>query len=264
MAFQSKMSDLRPRRDKYKKEVTLVSGGFVNPKAFPGGKITVYPWDTEVDTWLQEKARSLPSAQANTILYRAVEKLANLNGCPLEDFLIGDVFTVLLVAKSILSDYYLEYAPECPSCGYKTIEKILIPDELGRIAKKTPEYPGYDKITLPVCKDEVTLRPLRIKDEFTITGRTPENRGPISDDVARILTPVVTINDGVSDDVMSLYTWYMALAPRDSKFLEDQEAALTPQLDLKLPHQCDKCKNVFDFILVLNYEFFRSGRFGKP
>ncbi len=261
MAFKTNLKDLRPRAEKQKVEIALVSGGFVNRAAFPGGKITVYPWDSSIDQWVQEESRNAPVGQQNLVFYRLVGKVANLNDCALEDFCIGDVFTVLMASRAIEHSGVVHYTATCPSCGTSETSDVRIPDELTPIAQKDQAYTGIDKILLPDCADAVEVRPLRIRDELLIVQRDPDKRALVNDHVARILAPIVSINDGTPDDPAEIITWYSALSTKDARFLEKQEDELTPHLDQAMMHECGKCKKIYRHPLTLNAEFFREGHF---
>src|SRR5271157_5163859 len=150
MAFQSKLKSLQPRRMQFQKRVKLLSGGYIKPDAFPNGEITVFPWDMNVDDWLAERIRK---GVRDTVLFDLCAHLCDLNGCPLDSFIVGDVNTVLLVARAIRYDSVVQYEAVCPKCQHTTTESIRVPDELGRVGEKTLEYPGFDTITLSDCGD---------------------------------------------------------------------------------------------------------------
>lgn len=264
MSFKTNLKDLRPRAEKQKVEIPLVSGGFVNRTAFPGGKIVVYPWDSSIDQWVQEESRNAPIGQQNLVFYRLVGKVANLNGCALEDFCIGDVFTVLMASRAIEHSGVVKYTATCPSCGTSETADVRIPDELQPIAQKAQDYAGIDEILLPDSSDVVMVRPPQIRDELLIVQRDAEKRALVNDHIARILAPIVSINDGTPDNTEEIVTWYAALSTRDSRYLEKREDELTPHLDQAMMHKCAKCNLVYRHPLTLNTEFFRSGHFTNP
>jgi hypothetical protein len=140
MAFQSKMKSLAPRRQQFQTKVKLLSGGFTNPTAFPNGEITVYPWDTHIDDWLSDRVKK---GNQGMVLYDLCAKLCDLNGCPLESFVIGDVNTVLLVARALRYNSVVEYEATCPACANKTIEEIRVPDEFGADRRKGRGLSGF-------------------------------------------------------------------------------------------------------------------------
>lgn len=255
MAFQSKMQSLTPRRQKHQQQVKLLSGGYTAPQSFPDGNITVYPWDSSIDDWMEER---LKQGNRHRLLYDLVGQVSNLNGCSIEKFVVGDISTVLLVSRAIRFDNLIEYEAICANCGNPELSRIKVPDELGRVAEKTSGFPGYDIITLPDCQDALKIRPLLVKDEIYISERDDTSKQLASDRVMHILLPIMTVNDGKPDTWEELNTYYQALSPVDAAFLEDQENTLYPHLDTEIPHKCDICRRQFKFNLDFNADFFRS------
>jgi len=262
MPLKSNITDRRHRREKFKREITLISGGFAKPDAFPGGKITVYPWDSSVEAWLTDVAIKATGPDRDRILYDLMTRICNLNGCPLDDFVVGDVNTVLMVSRSIGNMNQIQYLVICPKCGHEETCKILIPDELKPVGKKSPEYPGYDTVILDDCKDAVDIRPLRIKDELAITGRPPEQKQQISNHTAHVIGPVISVNKTQPDSILELLEWFNSLSPHDAKQLEEAIDAHTPHLSQDLIQKCDECGTVWKHRLLLDQDFFRSGRIG--
>lgn len=255
MAFQSKLKSLQPRRLQYQKRIKLLSGGYVKPDAFPDGEINVFPWDANVDDWLAERVRK---GNQNTVLFDLCAQVCDLNGCPLESFVVGDVNTVLLVARSLRYNSVVEYETTCPKCGNAEVATIKVPEELGRVGEKDQSYQGFDTITLPDSGDEVQIRPLQVKDEAIIMSRDTASKQLMTDRVMHILMPVVAINGGNPDAWEDVVRWYNALSPRDAELLEDSENELYPHLDTAIPHQCDRCRHKFKHTLDFTAEFFRS------
>lgn len=261
--IKSNLSDRRPRREKFKKVITLVSGGFAAPTAFPEGKITVFPWDSTIDAWLTESAGKVNnSATRDRLLYEAMEKVCDLNGCALEDFVIGDVNTVLLTARSIPNGCRINYTTVCPKCAQEESDEIAVPDELKPIGQKATDYKGTDSIILKDSRDAVEARPLRIRDVLAIDGRDHEAKKRLSDHVAHVIGPIVTVGGEKPDKIEELLEWYMALSPADASQLEKFIDETTPHMSQDLPHSCDKCGHGWMHRLVLDQEFFRTGRMG--
>jgi hypothetical protein len=257
MSFQSNMKSLQPRRLQFQKKIKLLSGGFARPESFPNGEITVYPWDANADDWMADRVRK---GDKNTVMFDMCAHLCNLNGCKIDDFITGDVNTVLLVSRALRYDSVVEYECTCPNanCGNVTREEIKIPDELGRLGEKTSDYPGFDEITLPDCKDVVRLRLLAVRDEKSIMDRDLASKALMSDRVAHIVWPITSINGGSPDTWEEVQRWYQALSPTDSESIEEQENLLYPHLNTAIPHVCDICRRKFKYSLDFNTEFFRA------
>lgn len=254
MAFQSKLKSLAPRRAQFQTKIKLLSGGYVKADSFPNGEITVFPWDTNIDDWL---AARLKKGNQAMVLYDLCAQLCDLNGCPLDNFVIGDVNTVLLVARSLRYNSVVEYTARCPSCNNEEIATIRVPDELGRVGEKGPDYPGFDELVLPDCQDVVHVRPMTVRDERNISERDETSKALMTDHVMHILTPIVAINAGKPDAWEQILQWFNAISPRDAAYLESQENRLYPHLDTEIPHRCDKCSTEFKHALDFSQEFFR-------
>ena len=258
MPIKSNLKDLTPRREHYKREITLLSKNHTLPPdlkdKWPGGTITVFPWDHAVDTYFIDETRR--GSDKDKLLYKLVARLSNLNGVDIEHFPAEEINTVLLVARSIGSEK-VQYTATCPACNNAETQEISVPDELEKKGEKDLDWPGYDDIELPDCKDVVRLRILTVKDEQIITSRNSEQRRGINDGDLRVLMPVVSINDTTPDDIMELKVWFNALPPQDAKFLVNQERELAPHLNTAIPMRCDHCSHQYTHVLLFDRLFFR-------
>ena len=254
MPIHSKLKSLEPRRTQFQKKITLLSGGFTKPDSFPNGEITVYPWDASIDDWLAERARK---GDQSNLLYQLCAQVCDLNGCPIDNFVVGDINTVLLVSRSIRYNSVIEYDSECPGCGFVTQERIVVPDELRRVGEKGSDYAGWDEVALPDCGDVVRVRPLLVRDEKHISARDDTDKKLISDHVIHIITPIVSINDGSPDSKEEVMRWFNAISPRDATVLEAFENENYPHLDTSIPHQCDRCRKKYTHALDFSADFFR-------
>lgn len=252
--INTNLKSLTPRREAYKRTITLVSGGYYAPKAFPNGQITVFPWDSNVDVWFQDRMRK---PKPEYILWETADKVANLNGASYKQMPFGDILTVLMVARAILTDCTLDYTAVCPQCKHEHHEKIVIPDELVRAGEKAPDFKGIDQITLPESGDVIELRVITVGDEIEIMERSEEEKLALPDQMATILFSIVTVGGGRPDNKEEALTWYNALSPRDVSYLHQKRGELTPQLDPELQIKCDKCESLFVHTLDLHRDFFR-------
>jgi hypothetical protein len=249
-----------PRRQAYKREITLMSHGFSNPTAWPGGKITVYPWDSDIDSWVGDPKRD---AKQN-LIYGLLEKVVELNGAKADDVVFGEVNALLLLSRAIQYSGNMAYESQCPYCQHKREETIVIPDDLEPLGAKDASYPGYDEIKLPICGDIVRIRPLRVGDHRKIEERDAEAKEALPDRIMFILLPVVSIGGGEPETREELLLWYRALHPEDAHFIETEEERLTPHLNNAIPHTCDACTRAFTQILMFDQKFFRSGSGRRP
>jgi len=257
MALKTNLTSLTPAREKFKREITLLSHGYAAPQSFPDGKITVYPWDPETDDWIVDRIRR--SGGSSNFMWDLCARQCDLKGCPIDRFVVGDVNTVILVSRGIMNRNVVQISPKCPMCGKQATEEIKVPDNLSKIGEKSADYPGYDTITLPDCKDAVKIRPLVVGDMKKIDGRPEDDKLILPDRLLKILVPVVEVNDTTPDTFSELQSWYDALHPIDKQELQDKEDELYPHLDQNLSVQCDNpdCKHIFQHILTFNEKFFR-------
>ena len=256
MAIKTNMTSLVPRREHYKKTITLMSHGYSNPQAWPDGQLTVFPWDSDMDAYLLEASRQDNGA---AVLFDLLQRCSNLNGGAVDDFVADEVNSVLLVSRALAADNIINYQSRCPICGTKRQEKIRVPDELEKVAEKTAAYPGFDEITLPVCKDIVCITPLLVRHERLLAARPPEEKMKVNDVELRHMLHVVTINATRPDTVEELTVWYRALHPSDMRYLAEQEKELSPHLNTLLPHRCEnaQCRMEFSHMLTFDQDFFR-------
>ena len=257
MAIKTNLKSMTPRRQAYKREITLLSHGYSNPTAWPGGRITVYPWDNAIDQWLLDNVRKLNKQE---LVYGLLRNCCNLNGGDIDTFVADEISIVLLVSRALATDGVVSYTSVCPYCGFKKPEKIRVPDALEKIGEKSAEFTvGSDKITLPSVQDVVALRPLLVKDEKLVLGRTDEQRLLVSNSELLTVMRVVSINDSKPDTQDELINWFRALHPGDAKALEDGGRAITPHLNTSVEHICDEpgCAKRFTFQLSFDQEFFR-------
>ena len=260
--IKSNVTDRRPRSEKFRRTIKLVSGGYACPTAFPDGNIVVLPWDSTIDRWLSEASSTATGNAREKVMFDLMAKLCVLGPCPLEDFVIGDMNTVLLVARAISEMNEVEYLTVCPHCGEKEVDTITVPEELKPIGQKAPDYKGYDTVTLDISKDAVDVRPLRIRDSLAIAGRAPEAKAVIDDHLAYILAPIVNVGGSPPDRIEELKEWYLSIHPADAKQLEEFADNNTPHLSQTVAQQCSSCKKIYPHRLVLDQDFFRSGRMG--
>jgi hypothetical protein len=260
MPIKTNMKSLQPRRQVYKKEITLLSKGFSAPKSWPGGKVTVFPWDSEVDAFLLEKSKS--NSHEN-LLYGILEQVCDMNGASVDQFVFSEVNSILLVSRAIQFDGTIEYQSVCPYCKTTDREVIKIPHELQPIGEKTVDYLGYDEVTMPECKDVVRIRPLLVRDQKKIESHDDAWKD-FSDRKLQILLAIVSVNDGAPDSLEEAAQWYDALSPADARDLEEKQVDLSPRLDNRLPHRCKICAREFFHTLLFDQEFFRPGGTGQP
>jgi hypothetical protein len=259
MAIKSNMQSLVPRREQYKKVITLMSHGFSNPTAWPDGSLTVYPWDSEMDAYLLDASRH---DNPTTVLFDLLGRCCNLNGGKVDEFVADEVNVVLLVSRALASDNTITYQSRCPFCGTRRVEKIKVPDELQKVGEKSKDYTGTDLVTLPQTKEVVAITPLLVRHERLLASRPAEEKAQINDVEMRTMLGIVSINDSKPDTAEELVRWVRALPPTDIRLLTEQQKALSPHLNTLLPHTCENpvCRQDFSHLLTFDQDFFRPAK----
>jgi hypothetical protein len=255
MPLKSNLKDFRPSKEKYSRQMKLLSGGLINNRYFPDGVITIYPWDHKIDEWMSERSKKM--SRGRSLLFYVLPKVCNLNGCPLDNFVASEVMSVLMVARSILRNDQVTFDYTCPECDTEGEATLKVPDQLERVGEKLPGWPGYDAITMPDCKDVVNMRPITVGEELSIMGRTENERKNCSDTVAYVLAGLVSVGDGKPDNVKEALDWFNAMSPRDQSYLIDTWDKVLPQLGTMVNMKCDHCEHEFQHNLRLDQDFFR-------
>jgi hypothetical protein len=252
MPIKTNLKDLAPSSERFKKEIALLSRGYSAPNQFPGGKVVIYPWDTEVSAWLASD-RAL---QPGRLLYALTGKLTGFTDEQVQKFVAGEITLVLLVARAVANEQQINYTAKCPVCG--TLERcsVVVPDNLAKVGEKPDKYIGWDEVTLPDCKDVLKIRPLLVADEIAVTER-PRLVNDISDTGARLITSIISVNGGTPDSIDERKQYYLALSPKDRQFFTSEVDRLTPHLDTRIQQKCPNCKSEFTHELTFDEEFFR-------
>ena len=256
--IKTNLTDLRPSRGRYTRQIKLLSGGQINGDNFPDGMITVFPWDNSVDEWIASRVRKGANKGRN-VLFQVLPKICDLNGLPLSKFVSSEVMAVLMVSRSILRNDAISFTWECEECGTSGEQTVKIPGDLQRVGEKNDTWPGYDAITLPDSKDVAKMRPITVGEELAVTDRSePERKATCSDTVARILAGLVAVNDGKPDSAKEALTWFNALSPADQDYLITEYDKTQPQLGTTIQMKCDSCEHEFNHTLRLDTDFFRA------
>lgn len=255
MPIKTKLAIDIPAREKFKQRIRLLSGGFVNPKAFPNGEITIYPWDIQVDDWMLTQGKNQGSN-----MFDIVPNLCDLNGADVNELFVGDASTILLVSRSLRHGNTIEFSPVCSFCNRTNKpESLKIPDQLRKLAEKPPGWGGTDKVTLPDSGDEVEIRPLRVGDEKAIDALKFDEAKELPSMTAHIIWGIVSIGGGKPDTRGELLHWFRALSPKDQDYLGSKVDELHPRLDNDVDYRCDFCGKIFTYTIEFNRNFFRGG-----
>lgn len=258
MAIKTNLVDLTSARERFRTAIPLLSGGFSAPHVFKEGKVVIYPWTTETSEWFVELAKKNTGLSLTRLL---LAKLTGLKSEEVDLMVASEAMLVLLIARALSTQHKIVYTCSCTHCNAVQREAtIIVPDQLEKVGEKSPDYPGYDEVTLPESKDVVRVRPILIADEIAVENRSKLDQVKCSGGVARTLASIVAVGGGNPDNLDELLRYYRALSPSDVEFLERNIEDLSPRLNTRIRHSCEKCDREFDHDLGLDATFFRSVR----
>ena len=261
MAIRSHLKSLEPTRKRFAKEITLLSHGFSSPKAFPSGKITVYPWDLVLQEKLLDRRSVDATSNTEKILSELLPFMCNLNGARPDDFYVSELKLILMVSYAQGQGGNLTLNHTCPKCGKRDRTCIVVPDNLEKLGEKSADWTGFDSVKLPETGDIVELRPLKVADLKSIWARTDEMRQVVSDDVFRFCLHIHTVgtdkdNKGKPDSFIEAAQYVNALSIQDVSALTKAIKEFSPRLKESVTIKCDKCSHEYEHALTLDFEFF--------
>jgi hypothetical protein len=258
MALKTKLTDLTPSAQRFKQEIVLPSGGYSNPTELPGGKLTVYPWDTRTSEWMTQA----PSNTSGNLAFmvQLVARVTHLPEATVKTFVASELTLVVMVARALtFPDNSITYNPTCPHCGAPQNPVTLrIPDQLEKVGIKAAGY-DHDDVTLALSGDVVAVRPITVAEEEAARGRPAHLQKQLSDGEALIVAAIRSVGGGTPVDMDELIRWWRALHPADVEQLTTTLGRLTPGISTTLRHRCDReaCKKEFSYELNLRTDFFR-------
>lgn len=252
MAIKTNLSSLKPASERLKANMKLLSGGYSVPTFAQDGVVTVYPWDSEVSAYLQERMEAVSSIEA---MFDTLGKVLRAPKEVVNAFVASEVVSVLIFARALTNAQTLEFDAVCtnPKCKHTHRVKLCVPDQLERIGEKPAGYKGVDILELPVSKDVLEVRPLLVNDELSIVTPPPG----LSTTAARHLLSIATVNGTRADSQAELTMYYRALEPRDVDTLATFISVNEPKLGTTVTCICDKCGTTFTKELSLDSDFFR-------
>jgi hypothetical protein len=257
MAIKTNLKELSPSSERFKLEITLPSGGYSNPKAFPGGKLTVYPWDLATSEWMSQANTS----EDNVFLSQLTQRVTHLSKETVQTMVMSELPLVAMVSRALsLPGALVTYTARCPHCG--TVQKttsLRVPDQLEKVGVKSEGYNG-DLVTLPESQDVLKVIPLTVLEVEEVRNRATEQRFGLSDADLALLAAIRSINDTHADTAKELVEYYRALSPADVEYLTLQLSDLAPGVSTAIKHLCDneRCKKPFTYRLTLAADFFRN------
>jgi hypothetical protein len=238
---------------------TLPSHGFPYPDAFPEGRITVYPYNSEVEQTIADEG-IVPQERIN----KAVKCIAAFPEVfNTDDLLVGDQYYVFAASRSMSGDAQYKFKTQCSSCGKQEEHEFTLPNGL-----PIKEYPATFKepltFDLPDLKDTIGIRFLRVRDEkqirlFCKTRKQVHNEQGDITITARLASHIASVNDGQPDNLDEAYEYVKGLAGADFIKLRTEIQKSQPGLMQLLRVQCphSDCNTVYTTVFPINADFFR-------
>lgn len=251
--LKTKLTDLTPSSERLKQTIILISKGYSLKPEVIDGKITVYPWDSEISEWVMAAERGKTNLEFTV---KVVRKLLRMPESVVDRFVASELLLIMLVARSLVSGGVLKYSAVCPHCS--TVQKqanITVPDQLGKIGEKSNDYAGWDELILPSSGDVLKVKPLLVADLLAVLAAPNTD---ISENGLNNAASIMEVNGGRPDKARELIDYYLALHPSDVQRLQKHLKETSPALDTSIPHVCDspKCEKPFQYNLGLHYDFF--------
>lgn len=247
---------MTPASQRFKQDITLPSGGYSDTTTFPGGKLTVYPWDMGTSEWMA----AAPKANELSFMAQLVARLTHLSVDKVKNMVSSELPLVAMVARALTFDNSsISYYATCPHC--RTVQPkttLQIPAQLEKVGEKPQGYTG-DSTVLPVSQDSVVIRPITVNEEEGARNRPDKFQKLLGNVEATALAAVRSIGGGTPDTQDELVRWYRALAPADAEFLITEVARFNPGVNNSVKHACENttCAREFTYELNLATDFFR-------
>lgn len=249
-----------------------VAGGLSRPillpsRGFPYGRGPSYSPVIQPIRGEQEEllAGAGEGSDISTVLRHVVAQVTDLQGLPYDDLLVSDWMALLLNIMAFSYNPILSFKPKCPQCkkfqGHsKNIEemecKVIDPAEAD-LYKEPFETPP-----LPLSKDTITWRLLRIKDmiqaETYAKQREDAQVVPGNPFHTYIVARHIQKVKGKEVDMLRAMEWVRKAYGKDLRVLKDEFDKKETGYDLSLKFTCVHCGATFSSMVPLDGSFFRT------
>lgn len=241
----------------YSEELQLPSRGILYDGKVPEGRVVVRPITTDEEKLLvqvgKDKGRML-----DEVIRRCIVSLP----IPYEGLILSDKFYLFMFIRGVTWGFGYTFTLKCPSCGKEFSHSLKVPDDLRlRVLNEDDAEPIM--VCLPMCKKEVGLRHLRVRDEWEIDRYVEqETRKGHADGMGdpgyiyRLAMRIVTI-DGKTPNMMQAMKFCSKMHGRDSGTMNMAIEEHGCGMDLMLSVTCPGCGNRSDQQVPFTPEFFR-------
>lgn len=239
-------------------EIELPSQGRYYPEGHPlsTGKILLrYPTAREEDILTSKNF-----IQKGTVVDVFLQALVVDKRINLDDMLLGDK-NALVIASRIMAygkDYPVEIS--CPSC--RTNNSVVI--DISTLQPK--EIKGIEKISnnefesiLPASKANIRFKVLTQKDDKEVDSILKQSKKSIGiqtspEITTRLRFAILSVNG--NEDRMEIKRFVDTMLTLDSKALRDEISAVSPDIEMNFPFQCEECGHEERMNMPLGINFF--------
>jgi DNA-directed RNA polymerase subunit M/transcription elongation factor TFIIS len=200
-----------------------------------------------------KKLATMDENNVNQIINDIVRK--TIKGIDIQNLLIADkLYLVFWLRANTYRDSGYQVSFKCGKCGENSTYNFSLNSI--KIRYIDDDYNPEGVITLPVSKDNIVTKFLRVKDEEAVDEfKSSDKILDINDDVVSVAASIEKIND----KTYSLHDRYMYLVnaqPADYAFLESaiskNDVGINPIMNVK----CNKCKGVSPVGVTFRSDFF--------
>lgn len=210
-------------------------------------------------------ARDVEILNSKTLLQKGLALDKMLQGLlidksiKVDDLFIPDKNALILAAR--ITGFDAEYNTRviCPVCGEKSNHSFdLNAVKAKEVDEKVELMPdGSFELALPLSKAKVVCKLLTGADEKELQlmsnkkkkHKLPEQ--PLMDQLKQI---IVSVNNDTDKEVVNKFI--DNILARDSKFIRDEYARITPNIDLKQMFECSVCSSESEINIPLTADFF--------
>ena len=241
----------------YSERVQLPSMGILYGDKLPGGWVEIRPMTTR-----EEKILLSPTHERTELMAKVIEKCVLTETIDTGELLVTDRLYLLFAIRNLTYGAGYQFTVKCPACHNTSPRALRIPEDLTLTALDATDEEPF-KVTLPMSKQKLELRLLRVKDEEDIKRYTNQANSRFPDghmgDLGyeyRLAKHVITI-DGAPVTTLEAMKIFEEMHARDSLAMRLTLEKHESGLELNLKCSCSSCGNSFEQPLPMTAEFFR-------
>ena len=212
----------------------------------------------------EEILNSRTLLQKGVALDKMIQGLLTNKTIKLDEMFIGDKNALVLAAR--ITGYDAEYKTNvtCTACGEKSTHEFDLNE--ARKIKEVEEgvqiaEDGTFDLVLPKSKAKVTIKLLTGNDEKSLRMTAEKKKkhnlleSAITDQLKQI---IVSVNGDADGEVINQFVNNMLA--RDSRYIRDEYAKISPNVDLKQDFECPKCYSHSQINIPFTADFFWPNR----